>query len=139
MKGCALPNHCEAVAPLLNKETMEEEYRVFLVLLPHKLLAHFVKEDPDLLAAWSAKPRGSVTHCAAFGCDQKFQVEPSKMLRLGLHGDGVPFATKMRDSLECLSWSILTDKTGMRLLFATFAKQTGQAEQLGMPCCMRLH
>ena len=25
MKGCALPNHCEAVAPLLNKETMEEE------------------------------------------------------------------------------------------------------------------
>ena len=110
MKGCTLPNHCEAVAPLLNKETMEEEYHVFPVLLPHELLAHSVKEDPDLLVAWSAKPRGSVTHCAAFDWCQKFQVEPSKMLRLGLHGDGVPFAAKMRDSLECLSWNILTEK-----------------------------
>ena len=76
MKGCALPNHCEAVAPLLNKETMEEEYHVFPVLLPHELLAHAVKEDPDLLAASSAKPRGNVIHCAALDWCQTFQVEP---------------------------------------------------------------
>ena len=47
------------------------------------------------------------------------------MLRRGLHGDGVPFAATMRDSLECLSWNILTDKTGMMLLVATFAKSFG--------------
>ena len=54
MKVCTLPNHYEAGVPLLNKETMEEEYHVFPVLLPHELLAHFVKGDPDLLVAWSA-------------------------------------------------------------------------------------
>ena len=129
MKGCASPNHCEVVAPLLSKETMREECHVCPVLLPHELLAHFVKEGPDLLVAWSAKPRGSVIHCAAFDWCQKFQAEPSKMLRLGLHGDGVPFAAKMRDSLECLNWNILTDKTGMRLLFATFAKSFGAGRQ----------
>ena len=103
MKGCTLPNHYEAVVPLLNKETMEEEYHVFLVLLPHELLAHFVKEDPDLLVAWSVKPTSSVIHSADFDWCQKFQVEPSRMLPLGLHGDGIPFAAKMRDSSECLN------------------------------------
>ena len=112
MKLCTLPNHSEAGVPLLNKETMEEEYNVFPALLPHELLAHFVKEDPDLLVAWSAKPTGSVIHGVAYEWCQKFQGEPSKMLPLGLHGDGVPFAAKMRDSLECLSWNILTDKQG---------------------------
>ena len=138
MKGCNLPTHYEALVPLLNKETMEEEYHVFPVLLPHELLAHSVKEDPDLLVAWSAKPTGSVIHCAAFDWCQKFQVEPSKMLRLGLHGDGVPFAAKMRDSLECLSWNILTDKTGMRLLFATFAKSLWAGRTTWDACCMHL-
>ena len=118
MKGCTLPNHYEVVVPLLCKEPMEEEYHVFLVLLPHELLAPFVKEDPDLLVAWNV-------HRAAFDWCQKFQVEPCKMLPLGLHGDGVPFAAKMRDSLECLSWSIFTDTTRMMLLFATFAKRLG--------------
>ena len=66
MKGCTLPNHYEAVVPLLNKETMEEACHVFPVPLPHELLAHFVKEDPDLLVAWGAKPAGSVIHWAAF-------------------------------------------------------------------------
>ena len=78
-----------------------------------------------MLVAWSAKPAGIVIHCAAFDWCQKFQVEPSKMLPLGLHGGGVPFAAKMRASLECLNWNILADKTGMRLLFATFAKSFG--------------
>ena len=93
MKLCTLSNHSDAGVPLLNKETMEEEYHVFPVLLPHELLAHFVKEDPDLLVAWSVKPTSTV-HSAAFDWCQKFQVEPSKMLPLGLHGDGVPFAAR---------------------------------------------
>ena len=66
MKDCTLPNHSEAVAPLMNKETMEEACHVFPVLLPHELLAHFVNEDPDLLVAWGSTPAGSVTHWAAF-------------------------------------------------------------------------
>ena len=43
MKGCTLPNHYEAAVPVLNKETMEEEYHAPPVLWPHELLAHFVK------------------------------------------------------------------------------------------------
>ena len=54
MKLCTLPNHSEAGVPLLTKETMAEEYHVFPVLLPHELLVHFVKGDPDLLVAWTA-------------------------------------------------------------------------------------
>ena len=72
MNGCRLPDHHEAVVPLLNKETMEEECHVFPVLLPHELVAHFVKEDPDLLAPWTAKPTGIVTHSADFHSWEKF-------------------------------------------------------------------
>ena len=78
MKGCTLPNHYEAGVPLLSTETMEEEYHAFPVLLPHELLAHFVKGDPDLLLAWSAKPTGIVIHCAAFDWCRKLQVDPAR-------------------------------------------------------------
>ena len=93
MKLCTLPNHSEAGVPLLTKETMAEEYHVFAVLLPHELLVHFVKEDPNLLVPWSVKPT-STLHSAAFDWCQKFQVEHCKVLPLGLHGDAAPLAQR---------------------------------------------
>ena len=49
--------------------------------------------------------------------EEMFQKSMNNIIPLGLHGDGVPFATKMRDSLEHLSWSLAVDPTASRILF----------------------
>ena len=45
-----------------------------------------------------------------------FQKSMNNIIPLGLHGDGVPFAAKMRDSLEQLSWSLAADPAAPRIL-----------------------
>ena len=52
-----------------------------------------------------------------------------KFIPLGIHGDGVPFAAKMRDSLECISFNILTEAHGVRLLFTTFPKSRSAGKE----------
>jgi len=65
------------------------------------------------------------------------QVDRSKMIPLGIHGDGVPFAAKMRDSLECISWNILTDPAGLRILFTCFPK-SATAERHTWDCLFEI-
>ena len=52
-----------------------------------------------------------------------------KFIPLGIHGDGVPFAAKMRGSLECMSFNKLTEVHGVRLLFTTFPKSRSAGEK----------
>ena len=43
----------------------------------------------------------------------------NSIITLGLHGDGVPFAAKMRESLEQLSRSLVADPVAPRILFTS--------------------
>jgi hypothetical protein len=47
-----------------------------------------------------------------------------KLIPLGVHGDGVPLAANMRDTLECISYNILTDKSVVRLMYTTFRNKS---------------
>ena len=121
MRGCTFPEECWAYVPVFNKATMEHEEVPLPVLLPHEVLAHFLEKDESLLEVWTATPGHTIfghvqRWCASMGVDM------SKMIPLGIHGDGVPFAAKMKDSLECISWNIITDTAGLRLLFTCFPK-----------------
>ena len=53
---------------------------------------------------------------------EMFQHSMNKIMPLGLHGDGVPFAAKMRDYLEQLSWSLAADPAAPRIMFTTIPK-----------------
>ena len=54
--------------------------------------------------------------------EDMFQKSMNKIIPLGLHGDGVPFAAKMRDSLEQLYWSLAADPAAPRILFTAIPK-----------------
>jgi hypothetical protein len=66
-------------------------------------------EHPELAATMADR-------CAKLGLDS------AATWPLGFHGDGVPFAAKMRDRLECISFNIFTEVHGVSLLFTTFPK-----------------
>ena len=121
MKGCTFPDPYWVEVPFLNKETGLVEIQECPVLLPHEVLAYFVEKDASRLSSWMPTPAHGVIHNAVDWCN-KFGEDMRSMIPLGLHGDGVPFASKMRDSLECISWNILTDASGVRILFTTFPK-----------------
>ena len=46
----------------------------------------------------------------------------NNIIPLGVHGDGVPFATEMRDSLEQLSWNLAADPAAHRIMFTAIPK-----------------
>ena len=121
MRGCTFPDPYWVEVPFLNKETGLVEIQECPVLLPHEVLAYFVEKDASRLSSWMPTPAHGVIHNAVDWCN-KFGEDMRSMIPLGLHGDGVPFASKMRDSLECISWNILTDASGVRILFTTFPK-----------------
>ena len=44
------------------------------------------------------------------------------VLPIGLHGDGVPYLAKMRDSPEVMSWNLLAESHSQRILFVALPK-----------------
>ncbi len=54
--------------------------------------------------------------------EEIFQKSMNNIIPLGLHGDGVPFAAKTRDSLEQLSWSLAADPAAPRILFTAISQ-----------------
>jgi len=121
MRGCTFPEPYFCSVPFLNKGTGEEEIHDFPVLLPHEALRWYIQNNDNRMALWAAKPEHSIFGEARAWCD-KFEVDLVKFIPLGVHGDGVPFASKMRDSLECISYNIITDLSGVRILYTTFPK-----------------
>jgi len=136
----------------LNKGTGEEEVHDCPVLLPHEVLGWYIQNNDNRLALWTAKPEHSIFRAARAWCDS-FEVDLMKFIPLGVHGDGVPFASKMRDSLECISYNIITDVSGVRILYTTFPKSWSAGKEtwdalfrvfawsmrhLMMGCCPRM-
>lgn len=109
-------------ASLQQKNSLEELQEV-PVLLPHEMLDRLHSASPgrmaELVAAGLADPAIGPL-CRKWASQHNRDV--NFMVPLGLHGDGVPFAAKMRDSLEQLSWHVCSDPAGQRLLFAAMPK-----------------
>ena len=54
----------------------------------------------------------------------RFHKDPARILGVGIHWDGVPFAAKLRDSLEQVSWNFLGLPHGIRILCAPVPKSS---------------
>ena len=137
MKECTFTGEYWAYVPILNKATQEVEEVPMPVLLPHEVLANFIENDQTLLETWAATSGQGAVFGQVYGWCAKMEVDQSKMIPLGIHGDGVPFAAKMRDSLECISWNILTDPAGLRILFTCFPK-SATAERHTWDCLLEI-
>ena len=120
-KGVKWPSPYWVSVPIKDKDcTMSLES--VPVLLPHETFNFILEHTPDerhpsFLASRDSFLRPLVAEWAA-----EMEVDPDLVCPLGLHGDGVPFAAKMRDTLEQLSWNFCTNHSGSRILFAGLPK-----------------
>ena len=122
LKDSCWPSEYWAPVELVDPETCELHTVDFPFLLPHEVLHHLLKNNPDALRTYAADPNtplGSVVRdsCSRTGLD------PKTTLPIGLHGDGAPFAAKMRDSLEQFSWNLCSHPTSTRIVFTAIPKK----------------
>ena len=118
-KGCVLPPLYMAKVPVWNNGG--QELVDFPLLLPHEVLAHLHKANPQLLARALPSPEVHPELCAIVATtEQELKTGPC-LVPLGLHGDGVPY-TKGQ-SLEAVSWNLVAQPLWERVLFAAVPKQ----------------
>ena len=123
LQGCSWPEPYWAQVLVRDKGSGTDTLVDFPVLLPHEFFDNLVKANKEKLELFKA----SVDHAPellplvqefAFA----FGVDAAKVIPLGLHGDGVPFAAKMTDSLEQLSWNFCAQPASQRILFTAIPK-----------------
>jgi len=102
MKGCTFPSEYWVYVPVINRETQEVEEGPLPALLPHEALAHRNENDSGLLGSWLPTPGHTIFHTAQQWCDT-LGVNIREMIPIGLHGDGVPFASKMGTAWNALA------------------------------------
>ena len=117
LKGIDWPKAYWATIPVKNTEDGSIVWIDFPFMLPHEVLHHLLKKNGLARLLEFTDEKLVREFCEAMGCD------PAFILPLGLHGDGAPFAAKMRDSLEQFSWNLVADSKSSRIVFATIPKK----------------
>ena len=122
LRGCKLPSPYFVDCPLKHKKRGSYTAPV-AVILPHELLNVLVAESVDNMDEFCNYPADSNTANRL----QRFRTQVNvaadqKVFALGIWGDGVPFAAKMRDSLEVILWSFSFKAASPRFLFAALPK-----------------
>ena len=109
--------------PVRDKATRQETMASMPFLLPHEMLEVIAQANPETIEAFvAASIKEPQLKATANAWAEMFQNSMNKIIPLGLHGDGVPFAAKMRDFLEQLSWSLAADPAAPRILFTAIPK-----------------
>ena len=74
------------------------------LLMPHEMLEAIAQANPETIEAFlAANIQEPQLKATATGWADMFQKSMNQIIPLGLHGDGVPFAAKLRYCLEQLS------------------------------------
>ena len=114
LRGCEVPTLYFAPVRLKDPSTGLPVTQQLPFILPHEALAAIIaKASAEEKARWlhhETRQQDIQKFCDQYGRD------PACTYGLGLHGDGVPFAAKMRDSIEQFSWSFASDCTSPRTL-----------------------
>ncbi len=113
-----LPGPYYAKVPLVDKRTGNNYLCELPFLLPHEQLHAMLTVTPTLLT--ELVPVTMVAFLSQFAAERHLDV--ASVAAIGLHGDGVPFAAKMSDSIEELSWNLCGDEHQRRVLFTCVPK-----------------
>ena len=121
LKNSKWPKLYWASIPLKDPKTQEVSSEPFPFLLPHEIMKAIVESNGGSLdgmraAGASHLLRQVQSFCSTMGIDINTCVP------LGLHGDGAPFAAKMRDSLEQFSWNFAASPESGRIPFTAIPK-----------------
>jgi hypothetical protein len=117
-----MPAEYTVKVPLVNLKTKQIEQSDVSFLLPHEMMHWLIEQrhgSTEGLLADSKNPHllePLREWCQKVGC------EPTNCIPLGLHGDGVPFAAKLSDSLEQLTFNCLADYH-LRMLICAVPKK----------------
>lgn len=131
LKRCSWPEPYWAEIPVLtDSATGTIQTVMFPMLLPREVFHNLVQANEKDMSAFQATTTNAVHLLPAVETwRRQFNVDPARMVPLGLHGDGVPFAAKMRDSLEQISWNLCAQPASQRLLFTAVPKSAVAGRQ----------
>lgn len=90
-------------------------------LLPHEVFRHLLQTSKGKLLEFLSQGNPYLEQLVREFCE-KFNLSMDLVIPIGLHGDGAPFAAKMRDSLEQFSWSFAAEPSSCRIVFTAIAK-----------------
>jgi len=122
LKNSMWPTEYWADVRVIDPDTQEEHVVSFPFLLPHEVVHHLWKMDPGIVESFRADPRTALGRVVSESCS-KTGLDPLTVLPIGLHGDGAPFAAKMRDSLEQFSWNLCSQPTSTRIVYTAVPKK----------------
>ena len=102
LKGAVPPDPYFASVPVHCKQTNQRQLADMAFMLPHEVLCQLVEKNGSCRDFQPVEGHllEEVRRWAT-----TMGVPADVVIPLGLHGDGVPFAAKMRDSLEQFSWN----------------------------------
>ena len=123
LKDVEWPSEYFADVPVLDPDTLEESIVSMPFSLPHEAVKHMVDKHGDkVLSLFQAKSDTPLHRLMQEQC-QKLNISQNECIALGLHGDGTPFAAKMRDSLEQFSYNFPASDSLMRCVFGAVPKR----------------
>ena len=117
LKNIIWPDEYWAEIPIRNPDDGTMHMVSFPFLLPHEVLRHLLEANGLAKILEFISQELTKSFCDTTGCD------PAVTLPIGLHGDGAPFAAKMRDSLEQFSWNLCADPKSSRVVFTAIPKK----------------
>ena len=122
LRDCDNPPPYYFACPVKVPGTEEETVADLCCLLPHEVLHGMFLRSHNQQAFFASADNAPhmIPLLQEWGFECK--VDCSTVVPLGLHGDGVPFAAKMRDSLEQFSWNVITISSSSRILFTGIPK-----------------
>eukprot|EP00969_Alexandrium_andersonii_P253201 11190350-Alexandrium_andersonii.AAC.1 len=121
LKGTTAPEVYWARIPCQDPSTGENKKMTWLpFLLPHEFLAQLVNHDAPLEEMVAFPPGSGMAAQQADFAQKHPHITASKLIPLGLHGDGVPH--KKKDTIEVFTWNTPTMPKAERYLFCLVAK-----------------
>lgn len=122
VKGCKVPEPYYIRCPLFDKKKNTVIYQDVPVLLPHEVLHEMVMQSEDNLQKM-LPTEGSAAWDKVDTFVQKHQLT-KRCFPLGVWADGVPFASKQRDSLEVFTWMFTSEVESPRFLYVALPKSS---------------
>ena len=123
LRNVTWPDMYWADIPVLDPDTGLEHMISFPFMLPHEIIRHLLEQHGLQKMLEFVAPCGSSLRAIMDEQCAKLNLDADHTLALGLHGDGTPFAAKMRDSLEQFSFNFPASCSSTRFVFTGVPKR----------------
>jgi len=122
LKDTTVPEPYFADIPIHDVKSDQDHVTIALpFLLVHEMIASMVKKCPSITNELSVLPPNTRLDNLAMKFARDNGVDRSRILPLGIHGDGVPY--KKNRSCQVISWNFLATPHAERFMFVNIGKE----------------